>query len=93
MRPSARDKRIRIAAGWIIIALSVLPVALPLLAGRFQWNPASLAILGCQVLMGLGAGLYLALGRGKAGTLVMVRGRWRRFALPTLAVVGIAAMV
>lgn len=94
MQPSARDKRIRIGAGLVIMALAVLSVFMVFASGHNRWADIPLGVLyGIQALFTLGAGIYLAGGRGKAGAMVLIPGRWRRLGLAAIAVVGTAAIV
>lgn len=92
MQPSARDKRIRIGAGLVIVALAVLSVFMLFASGRDLWTDILLGITyGIQALFTLCAGIYLASGRGKAGAMVLIPGRWRRVGLAAIAVTGTAA--
>ncbi|WP_426997986.1 hypothetical protein [Pseudarthrobacter sp. N5] len=94
MQPSARDKRIRISAGLVIMALAVLSVFMVFASGHDRWADIPLGVLyGIQAVFTLGVGIYLASGRGKAGELVLIPGRARRIALAAIAVAGTAAIV
>lgn len=94
MQPSARDKRIRFGAGLVIVALAVLSVFMLFASGLDLWTDILLGILyGFQALFTLCAGIYLASGRGKAGAMVLIPGRWRRVGLAAIAVTGTAATV
>ncbi len=94
MQPSARDKRIRSSAGIVIIALSLLSVFMIFSSNFDLWSAIPLAFLyGLQSLFMLGAGVYLAGGRGKAGAMVLIPGRWRLIGLAAIALVGAAATI
>lgn len=94
MRPSRRDKRIRTGAGLAIISLAILSVILAFAPGRDHSSELSRGVLyGLPALFTLGAGTYLAVGRGKAAALVLFPGRWQRIGLAAYAVVGTAAIV
>ena len=89
-----RDKRIRISAGLVIIAFAALSVFMVFASGRDRWADIPLGVLtGIQGVFTLGMGMYLASGRGKSGTMVLIPGRGRRIALAAIAMVGTAAIV
>lgn len=93
MQHSARDKRKRTGAGLAIMALGVLSVFMVFASGHHRWADIPLEVLyGLQALFTLSAGIYLAIGRGKAGALVLLPGRWRRIGLAVIAAFGAAAV-
>ncbi|OOP65022.1 hypothetical protein BMF89_01100 [Arthrobacter sp. SRS-W-1-2016] len=93
MQPSARDKRIRICGGLVIMALAILSLFMVFASGREHWADIPLdALYGIQALFTLGAGIYLASGWRKASQMVMAPGRARRIALAAIAVAGTAAV-
>ncbi len=94
MQPSARDKRIRTSAGLAIMALGVLSIFMVFASDHDRWADIPLAVIyGLQALFTLCAGIYLANGRGKAGVMVLLPGRWRRIGLAVIAAFGAAAVV
>lgn len=77
-----------------IIALSLLSMFMIFASGLDLWSAIPLAVLyGLQALFTLGAGVYLAGGRGKAGALVLIADRWRIIGLAAFGLVGTAAVV
>lgn len=94
MQPSARDKRIRIGAGVTMIALALLSVVMVFASGHDRWSDILVSVLyGLYALFVLGAGIYLARGRGKAAVMVFNPGRGRRIGLAAIAFVGAAVVV
>lgn len=94
MQPSARDKRIRIGAGLVIVALAVLSMFMVFASGQDRWSDIPLDLLyGAQALFTLCAGIYLASGRGKTGAMVLIPGRGRRLGLAAIAAAGTAAAI
>ena len=93
MQPTARDKKIRTGAGLAIMALAALSVFMIFASGHVRWSEIPLIFLyGLQALFTLGVGVYLASGRGKAKTMAMIPGRWRRIGLVAIAFIGAGAV-
>lgn len=63
-------------------------------SGRHRWADIPLSgLASIQAVFTLGMGIYLASGRGKSGSMVVIPGRGRRIALAAIALVGTAAIV
>src|SRR6478609_6983614 len=94
MDTSARDRRIRIGAGLVMVGLAVTSVISVLVSAPDPKSDIVPIIVACvQALLTLVLGAWLASGKRGTADLVPVPGIWRRVFLLTTVLLGVLQFV